>query len=92
MKKLIIILFFFGFSNLYASEIKLEKVAVGLKKPWSLSFIDQESVVITEKSGKLLTLNLIDKKISEIKHNLSVLEDGQGGLLDVLHDKEQIYI
>ena len=63
-----------------------------VKKPWSLSFIDQENVVITEKSGKLLTLSLIDKKISEIKHNLSVLEVGQGGLLDVLHDKGQIYI
>ena len=92
MKKLIIILFFFGFSNLYASEIKLEKIVDSLKKPWSLSFIDQENVVITEKSGKLFTLNLTDKKISEIKHNLSVLEDGQGGLLDVLYDKDQVYI
>ena len=92
MKKLIIILFFLGFSNLYASDIKLKKIVDGLKKPWSLSFIDQENVMITEKSGKLLTLSLIDKKISEIKHNLSVLEDGQGGLLDVLYDKDQVYI
>ena len=92
MKKLIIILFFFGFSNLYALEIKLEKIADGLKKPWSHSFINQKSLLITEKSGKLFTLNLIDKKISEIKHNLSVLEDGQGGLLDVLYDKEQVYV
>ena len=92
MKKLIIILFFYGFSNLCASEIKLEKITDGFKKPWSLSFIDQENVVITEKSGKLLTLSLIDKKISEIKHNLSVLEDGQGGLLGVLYDKDQVYI
>ena len=48
--------------------------------------------MITEKSGKLFTLNLTDKKISEIKHNLSVLEDGQGGLLDVLFDQNQVYI
>ena len=48
--------------------------------------------MITEKSGKLFNLNLNDKKFTEIKHNLSVLEDGQGGLLDVLYDKEQIYI
>ncbi len=92
MKKLITILLFFGFSNLYASEIKLEKTVDNLKKPWSLSFIDQENVVITEKSGKLFTLNLTDKKISEIKHNLSILEDGQGGLLDVLYNKDQVYI
>tara|TARA_B100000963_G_scaffold336267_1_gene331159 strand:+ start:15347 stop:16408 length:1062 start_codon:yes stop_codon:yes gene_type:complete len=92
MKKLIIILFFFGFSNLYALDIKFEKVADNFKKPWSLSFIDQENVVITEKSGKLFTINLINKKVLEIKHNLLVLEDGQGGLLDVLYDKDQVYI
>ena len=91
MKKLVI-LFFFIFSNLYASEIKLEKIVDGLKNPWSLSFIDQKNIVITEKAGKLFILSLVDKKISEIKHNLSVLEDGQGGLLDVLYDKERIYI
>ncbi len=92
MKKLLIILFFYGFSNLCASEIKLETIVDGFKKPWSLSFIDQENVVITEKSGKLFILSLVDKKISEIQHNLSILEDGQGGLLDILYDKEQIYI
>ena len=92
MKKITIFLLFFVFSNLYASEIKLEKIAEDLSKPWSLSFIDQENVIITEKSGKLLTLNLRNKKVSEIKHNLSVLEDGQGGLLDVLFFDKQIYI
>ena len=92
MKKVLIILFFFVFSNLYSSEIKLEKIADGLKKPWGFSFIDQKKIIITEKSGKLFILDLIDKKISEIKHNLTVLEDGQGGLLDVLFYKNQVYI
>ena len=92
MKKLIIIIFFFGFSNLYASEIKLEKIIDGLKKPWSFTFVNKTNILITEKSGKLLNLNLENKKISEIKHNLLVLEDGQGGLLDVLYHKEYVYI
>ena len=92
MKKLFIFLFFLSFSNLYALEIKLEKIVDSLDKPWSLSFIDQENVIFTEKSGKLYTLNLKDKKILEIKHNLSVLEVGQGGLLDVLYRNGQIYI
>ena len=43
-------------------------------------------------SGKLYNLNLQNKKISEIKHNLKVLEVGQGGLLDVLYDKRHVYI
>ena len=92
MKKLFIFLFFFLFPNLYALEIKLEKIVDGLDKPWSLSFVDQENIIFTEKAGKLYTLNLKTKKILEIKHNLSVLEVWQGGLLDVLYDKGQIYI
>ena len=63
MKKLFIFLFFFVFPNLYALEIKLEKIVDGLDKPWSLSFVDQENIIFTEKAGKLYTLNLKTKKI-----------------------------
>ena len=79
MKKLFIFIFFLISSNICASEIKLEKIVDSLDKPWSLSFIDEKNIIITEKSGKLYTFNLKNKKISEIKHNLSVLEVGQGG-------------
>ena len=92
MKKIFIFLFFFVSTNLYAQNIKFEKILGSLDKPWSLSFINKESIIFTEKSGKLFTFNIKNKKKSEIKHNLSVLEDGQGGLLDVLYHKEEIYI
>tara|TARA_X000001036_G_scaffold336008_1_gene314932 strand:+ start:597 stop:1658 length:1062 start_codon:yes stop_codon:yes gene_type:complete len=92
MKKLFFFLFFLNFTNLYALEIKLEKIFNNLDKPWSLTFINRDKIVFTEKSGKLFSLNLKNKKVSQIKHNLSVLESGQGGLLDVLYHKEQIYI
>ena len=92
MKKLIIFLFLFTFSNSYSSEIQFEKIFDDLNKPWSLSFIDKENVIITEKTGKLLTLNLKDKNINEIKHNLSLITLGQGGLLDVLYKDNTIYI
>ena len=92
MKKLIICLFLFTFSNLYSSEIKFEKIFDDLNKPWSLSFINKENVIITEKTGKLLTLNLKDKNINEIKHNLSLISLGQGGLLDVLYRDNTIYV
>ena len=92
MKKIFIFIFFFISFNLYAQEIKLEKIVDSFDKPWSLSFIDEENIIITEKSGKLYTLNLKNKKISEIKHNLSVLEVGQGGLLDVLYHDQKVYI
>ena len=92
MKRIFIFIFFLISSNLNAQNIKLEKIVDSLDKPWALSFIDSDNIIFTEKSGKLYKLNIKDKKISEIKHNLSVLEVGQGGLLDVLYDKEQVYI
>ncbi len=92
MKKIFVFLFICNFSILNCSEIKLEKIIENLEKPWSLSFIDQENIIFTEKSGKLFTINLNNKTKLEIQHNLSVLEDGQGGLLDVLNHKGTIFI
>ena len=86
------LLIYFTFSYSYSSEIKLIKIFDGLNKPWSLSFIDETIILITEKPGNLLVVNLKDKTKSVIKHNLSVLEDGQGGLLDVLFHDEYVYV
>ena len=92
MKKIILIIYFLSIANLFGFEAKLEKIVEGMNKPWSLSFIDQNSILFTEKKGKLFHLDLKNKTISEIKHNLSVLEDGQGGLLDVLYDDKNVYL
>ena len=93
MKKTLLSLFiYFAFSYSYSSEIKLIKIFDGLNKPWSMSFIDDNNVLVTEKPGNLLIINLKDKTKSTIKHNLSVLEDGQGGLLDVLFHNKNVYV
>ena len=36
--------------------------------------------------------NLKDKTIKNINHNLDILEDGQGGLLEILYHNEIIFI
>ena len=93
MKKIIFfLLFYLSSKHLYASNIKFEKIIHGLNSPWSLSFIHNEKIIFTEKSGKLYTFNLKNKKISEIEHNLNVLDYGQGGLLDVLYEEQDVYI
>ena len=94
MKKILILfsIFFYFSTNVFSEEFKLEKIVDGLDEPWSLSFIDKENIVFTEKPGKLYLLNIKNKKISEIKHNLNVLEYGQGGLLDVLFKDQNIYM
>ena len=68
MKKILTIfsIFFYFFNNADAQEFKLEKIVDGLDNPWSLSFVDKENILFTEKPGKLYSLNLKNKKISEI--------------------------
>ena len=93
MNKIFIsLLFYFVTINLFASEFKLEKIVNDLDEPWSLSFVDKEKIIFTEKHGKLYLFNLKNKKISEIKHNLDVIDYGQGGLLDVLYKDQYVYI
>ena len=91
MKKLIILLLLI-FSNASTSEIKLIKIIENLDKPWSLTFIDDENIILTERTGKLLILNLKNKKLTEIKHNLSLISLGQGGLLDVLFKDKKVFV
>ncbi len=93
MKKIFIFLLIYIIPTLsQTTEIKLEKIFDDLNKPWSLSFIDKDNLIITEKTGKLLTFNLRDKKSIEIQHNLSLISLGQGGLLDVFYKDNQVYI
>jgi aldose sugar dehydrogenase len=94
MKKTIFffLIFLTQFLNLSSNEPKLEELIKGLKNPWSLSFITDENILITEKSGNLLKINLANKKTIKLTHNLNILEDGQGGLLEVLFDNDEIYV
>ena len=80
---LIFLIYFLQFLNLSSNEPKLEEVIKGLNNPWSLSFMTDSNILITEKSGSLLKINLTNKKINKLTHNLNILEDGQGGLLEV---------
>ena len=94
MKKLLLILLIYlsQFLNLSSGEPKLEEIIKGLNNPWSLSFMSNKNILITEKSGNLLKINLDNKKINKFTHNLNILEDGQGGLLEVLFKNNEIFV
>ncbi len=92
MKKIFFLVLLIVDTNTYAYEIKLEKILDGLNKPWSLTFIDKENIIFTEKNGNLFTLDLKSKNIKKIKHNLSLINIGQGGLLDVLYNNQNVYV
>ena len=93
MKKLLsLILLLLVFPSASFSEnYKFQKL-VTLKNPWGSSFINNNELIVTEKSGKIKVVNINSKKVSEIEHNLNFLEYGQGGLLDILYKDNLIWV
>ncbi len=83
---------FLSFSSIsFAENLKFKKIT-SLNKPWGSSFISNDEIIITEKSGKIKIVNILTSNQKEIEHNLNFLEDGQGGLLDILYKNNFIYI
>ena len=91
-KCLLTFITFLIFSSPSLSEVKLTKLLDQLNSPWSLTVVEDQTYLITEKSGNLVLFNKTRNIKKNIKHNLSILEDGQGGLLDVLYHKGYIYL
>ena len=61
-KNILIVSYFLNYYTPFSSEIKLVKIFEGLNKPWSLSFIDDNNILVTEKPGNLLVINLKTKQ------------------------------
>ena len=78
--------------NVSFGENIIFKKIVDLNDPWGSTFINNNELLITEKSGKIKLINLNYNKISEVNHNLNYLEHGQGGLLDILFKDSFVYI
>ncbi len=78
-------------SLILAEDLNFKKI-VSLNDPWGSSFVNNEEIIITEKSGKIKLINIKSKEIIEIKHNLNFVEDGQGGLLDIIHKNNQLWV
>ena len=92
VKKYLILIFFLIFStNLFSQDFKFKK-KVKLNDPWGSSFINDNELIITEKSGKIKIIDINSQKISDVEHDLNYLEHGQGGLLDILYKDNFIYI
>jgi len=75
-----------------SQSIKLSKVVGKLGSPWAMTFINKFEVLITEKAGNIILFNLVSGSQQNIAHNLSILEDGQGGLLDILYENGKVFV
>ncbi|MEK9680720.1 MAG: PQQ-dependent sugar dehydrogenase, partial [Pelagibacteraceae bacterium] len=73
--KLIILFFLSTFA--FSQQLELKKI-IDLNNPWSLSFISNKEIIVSEKDGSILLINIKNNSKTEIKHNLNYKVDGQG--------------
>ena len=67
------------------SMIYLEKIVDGIDIPWGISFINKDEILITDKKGILYHVK--NNKKTVVEGVPKVVENRQGGLLDVEVDK-----
>lgn len=65
---------------------RVEVIASGLNHPWSLAFLPDGSVLVTERNGGLRRIR--NGRMTRIEGVPPVLNEGQGGLFDVVPDPE----
>jgi len=91
-KRLIVFFSFCFYISISHAEEFIFKKIIDLNDPWGSTFISNENLLITEKSGKIKLINLDTKKILNVPHNLNVLEHGQGGLLDIIYQNKTVWV
>jgi glucose/arabinose dehydrogenase len=68
------------------TEYIVEEVFSGLRVPWGMAFLDTDSLLITERNGRLFHLNISTRQLTRIKGLPKIYAEGQGGLLDIALD------
>ncbi len=69
-------------------QLKLVTVAGNLDHPWSLAFMPDGRMLVTERSGQLRIIGAGGRVSKPVKGVPKVYSGGQGGLLDVILDPE----
>ncbi|HEU4660578.1 MAG TPA: PQQ-dependent sugar dehydrogenase [Pseudolabrys sp.] len=70
-----------------AGDLKVETVAGGLVHPWSLAFLPDGRMLVTERPGRMRIVT-DDGKLSSVAGVPKVFARGQAGLLDVAIDRD----
>lgn len=69
-------------------DVNIQVVAQGLDIPWALTFIDDDTALVTERPGALRLMEDGQVHPDPIKGTPEVFAVGQGGLLDVAIDPD----
>ena len=95
-----IIFFSFTKSEVFIDYKKYKKTKIDVKikeiaknsfyYPWGMTFIDKDTLLISEKGGRLLKVNTKSGDVIRIKHEIPHIKFnyGQGGLLDIHAHKD----
>ena len=73
----------------YGAE--LNKIGGNFVHPWGITLIDPQTVLVTERGGRLFALDFTSGTRTLIQNMPEVYARRQGGLLDVLAHDEMIY-
>jgi len=68
--------------------LNVEIFAEGLEVPWAIDFLDKNTALITERPGRLRIVKNGKLQAEPVKNTPTVLNEGQGGLLDVAIDPD----
>jgi len=68
--------------------LNVEIFAEGLEVPWAIDFLDKNTALITERPGRLRVVKNGKLQTEPVKNTPKVLNEGQGGLLDVAIDPD----
>jgi glucose/arabinose dehydrogenase len=71
-----------------AGDLKVETVAGGLSHPWALAFLPDGRMLVTERPGRMRIATLDGKLSSPLQGVPTVAASGQGGLHDVVPDRD----
>ena len=69
-------------------KINVEIIAEDLDIPWSIAFIDNKTMLVTERPGPLRIIENGNLHPEPIKNTPEVLAEGQGGMLEVAVDPD----
>jgi len=70
-----------------AGGLEVRTFARGLTNPWSLAFLPDGRMLVTERPGRMRLVSLEGQVSPPLKGVPDVWASGQGGLLDVIADK-----
>lgn len=77
-----------AFLSTETAKLKIDTVASGLSHPWGIEFLPDGRMLVTERDGRLRIVTANGELGAPIAGLPALAVTGQGGLLDVLLDKD----